>query len=44
MILGHAIPRYYTTWFATKMEIANIDETKIVPPVADKKKQYSKKA
>jgi len=43
MILGLAIPRYFTTWFATKIEIANIDETKIVPPVVKKKKQLSKK-
>jgi GLPGLI family protein len=43
MILGLAIPRYYTTWFATKIEIANIDESKIAPPVLKKSKQYSKK-
>jgi GLPGLI family protein len=43
MILGLAIPRYYTTWFATKMEIANIDESKIVPPVVNKKKQHTKR-
>ncbi|MBC7937337.1 MAG: GLPGLI family protein [Rhizobacter sp.] len=43
MILGLAIPRQYTTWFATKIEIANIDETKIVPPVIKKNKQYNKK-
>ncbi len=43
MILGLAIPRIYTTWFATKIEIANIDETKIKAPVVAKKKQYSKK-
>ncbi len=43
MILGVAIPRYYTTWFATKIEIANIDETKIIPPVIKKGKLYSKK-
>jgi GLPGLI family protein len=43
MILGLAIPRYYTTWFATKIEIANIDESKIVPPVVKKSKQYTKR-
>ena len=43
MILGVAIPRYYTTWFATKIEIANIDESKIVPPVVKKSKQYTKR-
>ena len=41
MILGMAIPRYYTTWFATKVELANIDESKIVPP--SKGKKLSKK-
>ena len=43
MILGLAIPRYFTTWFATKIEIANIDESTIVPPVVKKSKQYTKK-
>ncbi len=43
MILGLAIPRYYTTWFATKIELANIDESKITPPVIKKSKQYSRK-
>jgi GLPGLI family protein len=43
MILGLAIPRYYTTWFATKIEIANIDESKITPPVIKKSKQYTRK-
>ncbi len=39
MILGLAIPRHYTTWFATKIELADIDESKIVPPVAKKNKR-----
>jgi len=43
MILGLAIPRYYTTWFATRIEIANIDETGIVPPSGKKNKLYGKK-
>jgi GLPGLI family protein len=43
MILGLAIPRHYTTWFATRVEIANIDESKIVPPAVKKSKQYTKK-
>lgn len=43
MILGVAIPRYYTTWFATKIELANIDESKIVPPTVKKGKKYEKK-
>ena len=32
MILGLAIPRLYTTWFATKVELAGADELKIAPP------------
>ena len=43
MILGLAIPRYYTTWFATKVELADIDETKIVPPAEKIAKLYTKK-
>lgn len=42
MILGLAIPRYYTTWFATKIELANIDELKIIPPSLKNKKQLTK--
>jgi GLPGLI family protein len=38
MILGLAIPRYNTTWFATKVELANIDESAILPPVVKGKK------
>ena len=37
MILGMAIPRYNTTWFATKIELANIDESAITPPTKGKK-------
>lgn len=43
MILGLAIPRFYTTWFATKVEIASIDESTIAPPTMKKGKQYKKK-
>jgi len=43
MILGLAIPREFTTWFATKVELAGTDESKIVPPVIKKSKPYSKK-
>ncbi len=32
MILGLAIPRLYTTWFATRVELASVEEAKIVPP------------
>ena len=37
MILGLAIPRWNTTWFATKVELANINEAAIVPPNKGKK-------
>lgn len=43
MILGLAIPRYFTTWFATRVELAGTDESKIVPPVLKKGKQYTQK-
>jgi GLPGLI family protein len=37
-ILGLAIPRLYTTWFATKVELLNAnDEKKIAPPTKGKK-------
>lgn len=42
MILGLAIPQYYTTWFATRIELASIDESKIVPPTVKKTKQLTK--
>lgn len=32
MILGLAIPRLYTTWFATRVELTNGGEEKITPP------------
>ena len=38
MILGLAVPRLYTTWFATKVEIlSSADEKKIAPPTKGKK-------
>lgn len=38
MILGLAIPRLYTTWFATRVELLTAgEETKIVPPARGKK-------
>jgi hypothetical protein len=43
MILGLAIPREYTTWFATKVEVANMDESKIAPPSGKKGKRYNRK-
>lgn len=42
MILGLAIPRERKTWFATKIELANIDETKIVAPGTKKEKVHNK--
>jgi GLPGLI family protein len=43
MILGLAIPRYFTTWFATKIELASLDESSIAPPAVKKSKLYTKK-
>ena len=38
MILGIAIPRLYTTWFATKLELTTaVDENKITAPQKGKK-------
>ncbi len=38
MILGLAVPRLYTTWFATKLENINpTEETKIIAPAKGKK-------
>ena len=41
MILGVTIPRMYTSWVATKLQVANVDTKKIVPPQKGKKKQAS---
>jgi len=43
MILGLAIPRLYTTWFATRIELTSIDEAKITPPIVKKGGQTYKK-
>ncbi|HMZ45752.1 MAG TPA: GLPGLI family protein [Chitinophagaceae bacterium] len=40
MILGVAIPRIHTTLFATKVELANIDETIFAIPKSGKKTSY----
>ena len=37
MILGLAIPRLYTTWFATKLEMVDVKETVLAPPKKGKK-------
>ncbi len=43
MILGMAIPRLYTSWIATKVNIAEVDETVIKPTISKKtmsRKEY----
>jgi GLPGLI family protein len=37
MILGLAVPRLYTTWFATKLELVDVKETVLIPPKKGKK-------
>jgi len=37
MILGLAIPRLNTTWYATKLEMIDVKETTLVPPKKGKK-------
>ena len=37
MILGIAIPRMHTTWFATKLELVDVKETTLIPPKKGKK-------
>ena len=41
MILGLAIPRLNTTWFATKLELAPITPTDLTPPAKGKKLTYA---
>lgn len=38
MILGITIPRMYTSWIATKLQVEGVDTKKIIPPVKGKKK------
>lgn len=40
MILGVAIPQWNTTWFATKLELASVDESEIKAPSPGKAKVY----
>ena len=42
MILGLAIPRLYTTWFATRVELTSPDEAKIAPPIVKNSQPYKK--
>ena len=37
MILGLAVPRLFTTWFATKLELTDVKESMLVPPRKGKK-------
>ncbi len=39
MILGITIPRMYSSWIATKVDIVNVNKTLITPPLKGKKKQ-----
>lgn len=41
MILGLAVPRLYTTWFATKLETIDVKEATLVPPKKGKKTNNS---
>jgi GLPGLI family protein len=38
MILGVTVPRMYSSWIATKVNISDVDETKIVSPAGKKSK------
>ncbi|MEO8405562.1 MAG: GLPGLI family protein [Chitinophagaceae bacterium] len=38
MILGVTIPRMFTSWIATKLQVTGVDPKKIVPPTKGKKK------
>ena len=38
MILGVTIPRMYSSWIATRLQVSCIDTKKIIPPVKGKKK------
>ncbi|WP_293787959.1 GLPGLI family protein [uncultured Pedobacter sp.] len=42
MILGLAIPRYNTTWFATKLEAQNVPILNIAPPTRGKRTDTEK--
>jgi GLPGLI family protein len=36
MILELAVPRLYTTWVATKVEVVSVKDTELVPPAKGK--------
>lgn len=39
MILGITIPRMFSSWIATKVDIVNVNKASITPPLKGKKKQ-----
>ncbi len=39
MILGITIPRMFSSWIATKVDIVNVNKSSITPPLKGKKKQ-----
>ncbi|MEJ7680942.1 MAG: GLPGLI family protein [Segetibacter sp.] len=41
MILGLAVPRLNTTWFATKLEMIDVKEAMLIPPKKGKKTNSS---
>ncbi len=41
MILGLTIPRMFTSYIATKVQVAGVDVRKIIAPVKGKKKDYA---
>ena len=41
MILGITIPRMYSSWIATKVDIVNVNKAAITPPLKGKKKKGS---
>lgn len=40
MVLGVAIPRLNTTWFATKLELVDVKESDLTQPIKGKKTNY----
>ena len=40
MILGMGVPRLHTTWFATKVEVANVNMNSVIPATKGKKVNY----
>ncbi|HKO79982.1 MAG TPA: GLPGLI family protein, partial [Chitinophagaceae bacterium] len=41
MILGLTIPRMFTSYIATKLQVAGVDVRKIIAPQKGKKKEYA---